>query len=132
GTSTSYEFGGRWGLVRMLERAHVEPVDSANYQLTWQARPEALEGPGAPKATAESQADAHGRTFAEDPDSLTARSAQAPVAAVVTYPVRYLMRTEVGQGPLEMLVLRGFVLPTRIFVGREPQAAARAVPGPRK
>ncbi|MBB1634267.1 ImcF-related family protein [Cupriavidus sp. UME77] len=131
GTSKSYEFGGRWGLVRMLERAHIEPVDSANYQLTWHAKPdaldasEALEGPGAPKATAERQADAHGRTFAEDPDSLTARSAQAPVAADVTYPVRYLMRTEVGQGPLEMLALRGFVLPTRIFVGREPQAAAR-------
>ncbi|NUA26473.1 ImcF-related family protein [Cupriavidus basilensis] len=124
GTSKSYEFGGRWGLVRMLERAHIEPVDSANYQLTWQARPEALDAKEAP--------DAHGRTFAEDPDSLTARSAQAPVAADVTYPVRYLMRTEVGQGPLEMLVLRGFVLPTRIFVGREPQAAARAVPGLRK
>ncbi|WP_416050824.1 ImcF-related family protein [Cupriavidus basilensis] len=138
GTSKSYEFGGRWGLVRMLERAHVEPVDSANYQLTWQARPdaqdasEALEGPGAPKAPAERQADAHGRTFAEDPDSLTARSAQAPVAAEVTYPVRYLMRTEVGQGPLEMLALRGFVLPTRIFVGREPQAAAHATPALRK
>ncbi|MGO4155091.1 type VI secretion IcmF C-terminal domain-containing protein, partial [Cupriavidus sp. YAF13] len=137
GTSKSYEFGGRWGLVRMLERAHVEPVDSANYQLTWQARPEAqdaLEAADAkgPKATAESQADAHGRTFAEDPDSLTARRAQAPVAADVTYPVRYLMRTEVGQGPLEMLALRGFVLPTRIFVGREPQAAARATPALRK
>ncbi len=138
GTSKSYEFGGRWGLVRMLERAHVEPVDSANYQLTWQARPDALdaseaqEGPGAPKAPAEGQADAHGRTFAEDPDSLTARSAQAPVAADVTYPVRYLMRTEVGQGPLEMLALRGFVLPTRIFVGREPQAAAHATPALRK
>ncbi|AJG24139.1 ImcF-related family protein [Cupriavidus basilensis] len=138
GTSKSYEFGGRWGLVRMLERAHIEPVDSANYQLTWQARPQeldGLDGQGAqegPKAGAERQADAHGRTFAEDPDSLTARSAQAPVAADVTYPVRYLMRTEVGQGPLEMLALRGFVLPTRIFVGREPQAAARAVPGPRK
>ncbi|WP_346430208.1 ImcF-related family protein [Cupriavidus basilensis] len=118
GTNKSYEFGGRWGLVRMLERAHVEPVDSANYQLTWQARPDAPE--------------AHGRTFSEDPDSLTARSAQAPVAADVTYPVRYLMRTEVGQGPLEMLALRGFVLPTRIFVGREPQAAARATPGLRK
>ncbi|MGT2490980.1 type VI secretion IcmF C-terminal domain-containing protein [Cupriavidus basilensis] len=48
-------FGGRWGLVRMLERAHVEPVDSANYQLTWQARPgagTALGEPGAPKAAA--------------------------------------------------------------------------------
>ncbi|MHA7684149.1 ImcF-related family protein [Cupriavidus sp. PET2-C1] len=135
GTNKSYEFGGRWGLVRMLERAHIEPVDSANYQLTWQARPEApdaLEEPGAPKAAAERQADAHSRTFADDPDSLTARSAQAPVAADVIYPVRYLMRTEVGQGPLELLALRGFVLPTRIFVGREPQAAARATPGPRK
>ncbi|EHP41158.1 hypothetical protein OR16_22188 [Cupriavidus basilensis OR16] len=54
------------------------------------------------------------------------------MAADLTYPVRYLMRTEVGQGPLEMLALRGFVLPSRIFVGREPRVAAQATPGPRK
>ena len=127
GTNKNYEFGGRWGLVRMLEQAHIEPVDSANYQLTWQARPDAPEEPGA-----KNQADGHGQTLAEDPDSLTARSAKVPVMADLTYPVRYLTRTEVGQGPLEMLALRGFVLPSRIFVGREPRVAARGTPGPRQ
>ncbi|WP_272939557.1 hypothetical protein [Cupriavidus necator] len=42
------------------------------------------------------------------------------------------MRTEIGQGPLEMLALRGFVLPSRIFAGREPQALAHATPAQRK
>ncbi|EHP37827.1 hypothetical protein OR16_40564, partial [Cupriavidus basilensis OR16] len=97
-------------------------------QLTWQARPEGSEG----SKGLEAPADGHGQTLAEDPDRLTARSARAPVAADLTYPVRYLMRTEVGQGPLEMLALRGFVLPSRIFVGREPRVAAQATPGPRK
>ncbi|AGW88405.1 MULTISPECIES: hypothetical protein [Cupriavidus] len=50
----------------------------------------------------------------------------------MTYPLSYQLRTEVGQGPLEMLALRGFVLPSRIFVDREPQAGARATTGPRK
>ncbi|WP_442854842.1 type VI secretion IcmF C-terminal domain-containing protein, partial [Burkholderia sp. Leaf177] len=40
GTSKNFEFGGRWALVRMLERAKVEPIDSATFQLTWQAAPD--------------------------------------------------------------------------------------------
>ncbi|WP_324251860.1 type VI secretion IcmF C-terminal domain-containing protein, partial [Paraburkholderia saeva] len=43
GTNKSFEFSGRWALVRMLERAKVEPVDSATYQLTWQAKPEGVD-----------------------------------------------------------------------------------------
>ncbi|MGT2491035.1 type VI secretion IcmF C-terminal domain-containing protein [Cupriavidus basilensis] len=85
GTNKSYEFGGRWGPgadagAGATSNRWIAP----NYQLTWQARPEALdalEGPGAPdakgpKGGAERQADAHDRTFVEDPDSLTARSAR--------------------------------------------------------
>jgi type VI secretion system protein ImpL len=36
------------------------------------------------------------------------------------------MRTDVGKGPLELLALRNFVLPTRIFAGRAPVAAPGA------
>ncbi|WP_454742930.1 ImcF-related family protein [Cupriavidus necator] len=117
GTNKRYEFGGRWGFVRMLERARVEPLDSATYQLTWQGMP-----------------DTEGRdqVATTDPDSLTTRAAKLPPPADVAYPLSYQMRTEVGQGPLEMLALRGFVLPSRIFVGREPQAVAGAIPGSRK
>ncbi|MGH8790654.1 MAG: type VI secretion IcmF C-terminal domain-containing protein, partial [Cupriavidus necator] len=118
GVNKSYEFGGRWGLVRMLERAHIEPLSSATYQLTWQAVPDTV----APKVD----------QGATDPDSLTARNPKQPAAGDMIYPIRYQMRTEIGQGPLEMLALRGFVLPSRIFAAREPQAPAYAAPPQRR
>jgi type VI secretion system protein ImpL len=31
-----------------------------------------------------------------------------------------MMRTDVGKGPLELLALRGFVLPARIFIVKRP------------
>lgn len=131
GTNKSYEFGGRWGLVRMLERARIEPLDSATYQLTWQGMPDSGADSKAAKAGSnDSPPDRHEQDSA-DPDALTARAAKLPPPAEVDYPLSYQMRTEVGQGPLEMLALRGFVLPARIFVGGEPQALPRATPAPR-
>ncbi|WP_432261382.1 ImcF-related family protein [Cupriavidus sp. TMH.W2] len=118
GVNKSYEFGGRWGLVRMLERAHIEPLSSATYQLTWQAVPDTVTSKPDQGAT--------------DPDSLTVRIAKLPAAADMTYPIRYQMRTAIGQGPLEMLALRGFVLPGRIFAVREPQAPVHAAPPQRR
>ncbi|UIF91548.1 ImcF-related family protein [Cupriavidus sp. UYPR2.512] len=118
GLNKSYEFGGRWGLVRMLERAHIEPLSSATYQLTWQAVPDTLAPIADPGET--------------DPDSLTARAAKLAAAGDMIYPIRYQMRTEIGQGPLEMLALRGFVLPGRIFAAREPQAPVPAAPPQRR
>ncbi|WP_171020332.1 hypothetical protein [Cupriavidus sp. 2SB] len=41
--------------------------------------------------------------------------APTPGPTQVGGPIRYLLRTEAGQGPLELLTLRGFVLPTRVF-----------------
>ncbi|WP_432257346.1 ImcF-related family protein [Cupriavidus sp. TMH.W2] len=132
GTNKSYEFGGRWGWVRMLERARIEPLDGATYQLTWQGMPDTRADTGGAKAGGnESPAEGHDQDGA-DPDSLTARAARLPPPAEVVYPLSYQMRTEAGQGPMEMLALRGFVLPSRIFLGREPQAPARATPAPRK
>ncbi|WP_432258827.1 ImcF-related family protein [Cupriavidus sp. TMH.W2] len=133
-TNKSYEFGGRWGLVRMLERAHVEPLDSATYQLTWRGIPDTK---GLKAGAGEGAADGNGQATAGatdgDADSLVARAAKVPASAELTYPISYQLRTEVGQGPLEMLMLRGFVLPSRIFAGGEqPQIAAREMAGPRK
>ncbi|WP_454765721.1 ImcF-related family protein [Cupriavidus campinensis] len=113
GTNKHYEFGGRWGLVRMLERASIEPIDSATFRLTWH---------GVPDSGAPAPPDA-----ATDADSLTRRAAALPAAPEVTYPIRYQMRTELGHGPLELLALRGFVLPSRIFANPAPHAAARGL-----
>jgi type VI secretion system protein ImpL len=132
GTNKSFEFGDRWGLLRMLERARVEPIDSATYQLTWQGAPDTKAvrlaqaltlasasdaastggtagGPGAMKTGDEALAEA------KDPANLNAHGPLAPASADLTYPLSYIMRTDVGKGPLELLALRGFVLPTQIF-----------------
>lgn len=100
GTNKSFEYTGRWGLVRMLERASVEPIDNATLQLTWQAKPDTP-------------------IRQEPPQQDEAQVAQEPMTPApqnVVYPIRYLMRTEVGAGPLELLALRGFVLPQQIFL----------------
>lgn len=110
GTNKSFEYTGRWGLVRMLERASVEPIDNATLQLTWQAKPDAA--PKQEKPQDEAQVEQQPLT---------------PAPQNVTYPIRYLMRTEVGAGPLELLALRGFVLPQQIFLGRQGRMSARAV-----
>ncbi|WP_322069269.1 ImcF-related family protein [Paraburkholderia bannensis] len=115
GTNKNFEFGGRWALLRMLERARVEPVDSATYQLTWQTKP----------------ADTDSKPAATTVEALTDLAAQvpqeplAPAPAGMTHPLRYLIRTDVGRGPLELLALRGFTLPSRIFIDRSTTSAAR-------
>ncbi|WP_316681801.1 ImcF-related family protein [Ralstonia flaminis] len=98
GTNKSLEFSGRWGLIRMLERAKVEPIDNATLQLTWQATPDAP------------------ASKPQDDDAQVDKEAHTPAPQAMTYPIRYLMRTEVGSGPLELLALRGFTLPQRIFL----------------
>ncbi len=115
GTNKHYEFSGRWALLRMLERAHVEPIDSATYQLTWQAIPDV----GAPATSIAPQ---------PDPDNLMPRAAMAPASPELVYPLSYVMRTEAGRGPLEMLGLRGFVLPARIFVAASRGAIVKRQP----
>jgi type VI secretion system protein ImpL len=108
GTNRSFEFSGRWALVRMLEHASVEPVDSATFMLTWQAGAESVEPKLLPPRAASGA----------DPDALTEHGPLVPAPSSMTHPVRYMMRTEVGRGPLELLALRGFTLPSRIFIER--------------
>ncbi len=140
----------------MLERAGVEPVDNATYQLTWRAAPDtqaakvvqtAMPASGAASAGRLMGADGEGNRIAtatatataaavdvgvdvgvgvgadhgadlRDPDSLTPHAPLTPASRDLAYPLSYLMRTDVGKGPLELLALRGFVLPARIFVGK--------------
>ncbi|MFM0162442.1 type VI secretion IcmF C-terminal domain-containing protein [Paraburkholderia sediminicola] len=143
GTNKSFEFGGRWGLVRMLERAQVQPVDSATFQLTWRAAPDtrAPKTAQAPKPASASSAagasaivsvDGEEDDDTSDPffvgarrlDTLTTQGPLTPASQDLTIPLSFVMRTDVGKGPLELLALRNFALPTRIFAGKGTVAAA--------
>jgi type VI secretion system protein ImpL len=61
-----------------------------------------------------------------DTDSLNPHGPLRPASADLAYPLSYMMRTEVGQGPLELLALRGFVLPARIFMNAGPGTVVAA------
>ncbi|KVO33417.1 type VI secretion protein VasK [Burkholderia ubonensis] len=82
GLRTALDSQGRFGLIRLLERAKVSQQDSARYLVTWM------------------------------PDTS------------VGLPLRVQLRSEAGAGPLDVLQLRHFALPTRIFV----TGAAKAGP----
>ncbi|CAG9168038.1 ImcF-related family protein [Cupriavidus pinatubonensis] len=117
GTSANYEFGGRWGLVRMLERARIVPLDSATFQLTWQAVPDA---DAARAGLNDSEPEAREPSRPDNAASLIARDAKVPAPSGMVYPIRYQMRADVGTGPLEMLELRDLQMPERIFmVGKQ-------------
>jgi type VI secretion system protein ImpL len=49
-------------------------------------------------------------------DSLVTQAPLIAAPANLTYPLSYFMRTDIGKGPLELLVLKGFVLPNRMFI----------------
>ncbi|MEX3693410.1 ImcF-related family protein [Paraburkholderia sp. BR14263] len=82
GLRTALDSQGRFGLIRLLERAKVSPQDSARYLLMW--TPDTSQG----------------------------------------IALRVQLRSEAGAGPLDVLQLRHFTLPTRIFV----TGAAKAGP----
>ncbi|HEX3379480.1 MAG TPA: type VI secretion IcmF C-terminal domain-containing protein, partial [Paraburkholderia sp.] len=74
GLRSALDAQGRFGLIRLLERAQVAQQDGARYLLSWQ--PDQSEG----------------------------------------IPLHVQLRSEAGSGPLEVLALRHFKLPARIFV----------------
>ncbi len=137
GTSKNFEFAGRWALIRMLERAKVEPIDNATFQLTWQAAPDTrVVQVMAPQPTlTTTQKSIHNASDdwtgtnndSSDHAALDSLVTQPPLTAAspkLDYPLSYLMRTDVGKGPLELLALKGFTLPNRMFIER----ARTAVP----
>jgi type VI secretion system protein ImpL len=73
GLRTALDSQGRFGLIRLLERAKVSQQDSARYLLTW--TPDTSQG----------------------------------------IPLKVQLRSEAGAGPLDVLELRHFTLPTRVF-----------------
>ncbi|WP_076605996.1 ImcF-related family protein [Burkholderia metallica] len=74
GLRAALDSQGRFGLIRLFERAKVTQQDNARYLLTW--TPDTSQG----------------------------------------IPLKVQLRSEVGAGPLDVLQLRNFVLPARIFM----------------
>ncbi|KVF82248.1 ImcF-related family protein [Burkholderia vietnamiensis] len=74
GLRTALDSQGRFGLIRLLERAKVSQQDSARYLLTW--TPDTSQG----------------------------------------IPLKVQLRSEAGAGPLDVLQLRNFTLPARVFL----------------
>ena len=83
GLRSALDTPGRFGLIRLLERATVTPQDSARYLLSWK------------------------------PDQS------------LGIPLSVQLRSEAGAGPLDVLMLRHFTLPTRIFVTTSAKAAQK-------
>ncbi|MFM0666703.1 ImcF-related family protein [Paraburkholderia sediminicola] len=89
GLRSALDKQGRFGLIRLLERATVTPQDNARYLLAW--TPDQSQG--------------------------------------LTLTVQ--LRSEAGAGPLDMLALRQFSLPQRIFLtGSSQGARSQALNGP--
>ncbi|OAJ55193.1 hypothetical protein A6V37_33555 [Paraburkholderia ginsengiterrae] len=93
GLRSTFDTQGRFGLIRLLERAKVTPQDNARYLLAW--TPDQSQG----------------------------------------IPLKVQLRSEAGAGPLDMLVLRHFSLPQRIFLtglsrGAQPQPLGGPPPLP--
>lgn len=88
-TNKSFEYVGRWALLRMLSKGHIEPIDSATFQISWPAVPDTMAPPGA--------------------------GSDAPLAKP-PYEIRYQLRAEAGQGPLDLFALLGLKLTNRIFL----------------
>ncbi|WP_175694555.1 ImcF-related family protein [Burkholderia ambifaria] len=83
GLRTALDSQGRFGLVRLLERAKVTQQDNARYLLTW--TPDTSQG----------------------------------------IPLKVQLRSEAGGGPLDVLQLRNFTLPIRVFVTGSRSAGPR-------
>jgi len=95
GLRVAVDATGDWAFLRMLEKAQAKPLDDTRFELVWNA------GAGGDAAKAASAA------IGDTPDI---------TAAPLPYPLRYLLRVQAGAGPLELLKLRGFRMPERIFV----------------
>jgi type VI secretion system protein ImpL len=90
GLRLAFDRTGDWAFLRMLEKAHVKALDDTRYELVWNG-------------------DVTG-------DEAKAASATVSTPNTDAAPLRYLLRVQAGAGPLELLKLRGFQMPDRIFV----------------
>lgn len=88
GLRSAHDAQGRFGLIRLLEHAKVSQQDNARYLLSW--APDASEG--------------------------IPLKAQLQTDTSEAFALKVQLRTDAGAGPLDVLRLRHFALPTRIFV----------------
>jgi type VI secretion system protein ImpL len=95
GLRLAFDGTGDWAFLRMLEKAHVKALDDTRYELVWN------DGPASDGVQAASAA-----------SGITGSATNGDAAA----PLRYLLRVQTGAGPLDLLKLRGFRMPERIFV----------------
>jgi type VI secretion system protein ImpL len=97
GVRIAFDGTGDWALLRMLEKAQVKPLDDTRYELVWNA---GAAGDAAKAASSTSSGGTNGKVS----------------------PLHYVLRAQAGAGPLDLLKLRGFQMPDRIFVtGRAGQ-----------
>jgi type VI secretion system protein ImpL len=146
GLRSALDMQGRFGFIRLLERAKVTPQDNARYLLTWMpdAAKEAAHPAGSAPATPEDDSEAslegtplgssrsggsaHGKAGATPPGVSAPQPAPMPGLGI---PLRVQLRSESGAGPLDVLALRNFTLPGRIFVTAPVKGAQKpALPGP--
>ncbi|MCP3723461.1 type VI secretion protein VasK [Paraburkholderia sp. CNPSo 3272] len=97
GTRIAFDATGDWAFLRMLEKARVKPLDDTRFELVWNG------GAGGDAEKAASAASAAATTASDSAEGNTA-------------PLRYVLRTQAGAGPLDLLKLRGFQMPERIFI----------------
>jgi type VI secretion system protein ImpL len=88
GVRIAFDSTGDWAFLRLLEKAQVRALDDTRYELAW-------------------------NSAAAGDEAKTPSAATNPDAPP---PLRYLLRVQAGAGPLELLKLRGFRMPERIFV----------------
>jgi type VI secretion system protein ImpL len=92
GLRSALDTQGRFGLIRLLERATVTPQDNARYLLAW------------------------------TPDALKEAPSRGLSQGI---PLKVQLRSEAGAGPLDMLALRHFSLPQRIFLTGSPNGTQK-------
>jgi type VI secretion system protein ImpL len=159
GPRVAFDFAGRFGLVRLLERATVSQQDGARYLLRWPLGKEAegvvpetmpreiAEAPtprphavgvatAASKRPAPRENDdwaARTATSAVVPEAVwkpdesrASRSSPQPLGPLKPRFLQVQLRSEVGAGPLDVLKLRHFALPARIFLRSD--AGGRPIP----
>ncbi len=98
GLRIAFDVTGDWAFLRLLEKAQIKSLDDTRYELVW-----------------------HGAENGEP------TSAASDSTADTSSPLHYLLRVQAGAGPLELLKLRGFRMPERIFVtGRAGTLSALA------
>ena len=91
GLRVAFDATGDWAFLRMLEKAQMKPLDDTRYELVWNG--------GVPSD-----------------DTKATAAATDDTAVPLPYRLHYVLRTQAGAGPLELLKLRGFRMPERIFV----------------